>query len=283
MSDYTRGISISLDQATRYWKIVLYVLLFNIVVMKITNPLFKIVLAAYVGIQSILGITYAPIIYYKQIKDADSSNYGIVPKITGFVPNIMYKISTLTIKLLLKLIKHEGKSVNLNIDMCAVVMTHCLIHFRKLLSLACGILITAEDDKSAHAKALAIYTIFTLIQMKFITNTDLAPNAKPGKKHQLPLRHSLNTIIKLQLSKVTQFDYISLRCVRQKIFYVTTALVTFFMYHTYENISESLDTKFVWVSLLKCVILVDSLFASSLMIELGGLNLNVVNKRNTIV
>lgn len=282
--DYISGTSISFDVLIRGWKYVLYGLLFNMIILKHTNPLFKIILATYVGIESILGIFYAPIIYYKRNKENEGSqDTGIIPKITGFIPNMLYKFSVILIKLSLKVLKIKESPRSVDVESCASTITYCFIYFRKIIALACGILITHEDDESSHIKALTIYAICSWIQMKFVGNTDNNSISKVVKDPNASFYQCLQRVLQPNMSKRERPSYDSLKKFRKVIFYLTALLVILFIFYTYEHVSESLDTKFIWTMLLKGLILLDSIFTCSFILELGGLDMMFVNRKNTVV
>lgn len=281
--DYVDGFSVSFDALNNYWKYLIYGLIFNMIILKHTNPLFKIIFATYVGIESIIGIAYAPIVYYKSEGNDNTQNTGILPRITGFIPNILYRVSLIVVKLLLKLMRQSNNSRQIDLESCASTMTYCFIYFRKIVALACGILITHEDDESSHIKALTIYALCCWIQMKFIGNIDTNLKPKISKDTDVSFFRSLINVLRLNKSHDKRLSFNSLKKLRVTIFYITAFIVISFVYYTYYHVSESLDTKPLWTLILKCIILTDSIFTCSFLVELSGLNLVILSMKNTVV
>ena len=295
MSDYRHSVTVPLSSAARYWKAIQYGTLTILFLLKITNPIFKIALALHVGLQTMLVLTYSPLVYYGSIiGDDDSSSKGLIQKFTGFVPGLIKKASGLVLKITLKLLK-AMKICNpkVNINRLASVVTYFLIIFRKLLALMVSTYVTSEDDESTHKKAFALFTIFMAMEMKYILDLRLSNANKCGDTPKV-YNHSKGLVYKtvkllymfepLKISGSTKNElFASLHLVRSRLYHAGVGLAYILMYYTFKHATELIDDDFIWMSIMKSLIAIDALFIISFVFELSGLNLNFSNKEDTFV
>lgn len=289
MSDYNSNVVISMDAVAKCWKVTEYGALFLLLILRLSNPVSKIALALHVGLHVMLALTYAPVVYYKMgsVDTRDSQSTGLLQKITGFIPNLMYKVSRGLLQIGLHVFRLGGKAnFNLDVKRLGASVTFLFIIIRKLLTLCVAVYITSGDDESTHIKALAGYTLFVLIQMKFInSNTTLKTKAKLETASSFV--YGLKKLVKLSYStkndKSACMDAGLLQLIRDRIFRVSCVCTAIFLYYTYTHISDSLETDLLWMGIFKSLVLLDALFTSSFLVELLGLQLYFVNTHNTIV
>lgn len=294
MSDYRNSVTIPLNLAASYWKAVDYGALTILFLLRSTNPIFKIALALHVGMQMMLVLAYSPLVYYKSTNtvDDDSSLKGLIPKLTGFIPNLIKKVSGLVLQIILKSLRVlKICDFKVNFQCLASVVTYFLIIFRKLVALMVFIYVTSEDDESTHKKAFALFSIFMAIQMKYIL--ELNKDVKDDKT-LISQNHSATSFFKtvkllyrfqpLKVSNPSKKAVFStLRLVRSRLYYAGLGLFFLLFYHIIQNVTELLDNDFLWMLGMKTLIAVDALFVTTLIFELSDLNLHFRKKEDTIV
>jgi hypothetical protein len=286
MLSHQRSMSVHVNVVAKYWKMVEFGTLALLMVLKLTNPIFKIGMALHIGLQTMLVLFYSIIIYYKvnSLSHSDGSqSKGLIQKITDFVPNLIEKISTLVMKIILTVFKlnkiHQSK---INLKRYSIVLTYSLIIFRKLLALMVSVYITAEDNESTHTKAIAIYSLFVSIQMKFINSYSNFDNTEKSNIHVgFPFFSCLKSLLSLNTS--TKMNAHLLQITRGRLFIITNILVAIFLYYTFDNALESLDSDLIWNMLIRILILFDALYVNTFIIELSGLQLQFKNANDTIV
>lgn len=288
MSDYKHNFIISLNDASKYWKSVELVSILVMLILKSTNPIFKISLALHIGLQSMLILLYSPLVYYKSSieNDSNSINNGILQKIIGFIPNLIKSISIIGLKIFLKLInslnfvslKHE----KLNITKLGLVLSYFLITLRKMIALLVSIYVTSIDDESTHRKAFIIFIIFISIQIKFINDLTNEKLSSKYKNLKLPLVDTFKILFKSQIDKVNNKNGL-LFISRKRISLLTILLSIFSIYYTITNITEVNDNDLIWEIIMKSFIILDSVFVTTLLVELSGLDLYFNTSNDTFV
>ncbi|GMM43699.1 hypothetical protein DAPK24_002740 [Pichia kluyveri] len=248
-----------------------------------------------------LLLAYSPIVYYKSLsnhigleEDGSISNKGILQKIIGFVPNLMYNISTIILRSLMFFTKQLGfnfgiEKSNLNIKAFSAVMTYLFITFRKMIALLIAFYITLEDDDSTHTKGFTIFAIFTFMQMKFINDLTI----KKFNHNNVSNDSLKNAFVKLYsvvtLSKITNDRSKSkigrnlVELIRSRLFRVFIIFALFFVYYTFSSILETPDDDLIWRLNVKSLLILDSLFVTSLSAEMLDLSLSFKLKNNSIV
>ncbi|CAI8492789.1 hypothetical protein BOH78_3304 [Pichia kudriavzevii] len=290
MSDIVHGITFAVSDISKVWKLAEYLSLFSLLVLKINNPIFKIGLALHVGLQVMLILLYSPMVYFKLIEGGQANNkqvsLGLIQKFVSFVPNMMYKLSRLALKLLITLLaKLTGASFkNVNIEPLASVITYLYIMLRKTLALVVSIYVTSEDDESKHTKAFAVYAVFVLIEMKYVKDLMRSSSAQSSRPS---ITEILKSIVKLDVTrndtKSNQSTLNGLQTLRSRLLTVTALVVVFFLYLTFNNALEFIDDDKIWIATAKTIVMIDALFIESLIVELLGLDLKFLNKNNTLV
>ncbi|ODQ45288.1 hypothetical protein PICMEDRAFT_74057 [Pichia membranifaciens NRRL Y-2026] len=293
MSDYRHNITVPLGLAAKYWKAVEYGTLIVLFLLKTTNPIFKIALALHVGLQTMLILSFSPLVYYRSsIGDDESSSKGLIQKFTGFVPGLIKKLSGLVLQVTLKSLRAMSIcDFKVDINRLASVVTYFLIIFRKLLALMVFTYVTSEDDESTHKKAFALFTIFMAMEMKYILDLSCIKNGGGTPK---PLNGSKNLVYKtikllytLEPPKISGSSknelLASLHLVRSRLYHAGVGLAYILMYYTFKHATELIDDDFIWMSIMKSLIAIDALFIMSFVFELSGLNLHFSNKEDTYV
>ena len=301
MSEYHDSFVVSMDSIINVWKVVEYTSLAFLLTLNLSNPVAKIALALHIGLQTMLLLAYSPIVYYKSLsnhmgleEDGSISNKGILQKIIGFVPNLMYNISTIILRSLMFFTKQLGfnfgiEKSNLNIKAFSAVMTYLFITFRKMIALLIAFYITLEDDDSTHTKGFTIFAIFTFMQMKFINDSTI----KKFNHNNVSNDSLKNAFVKLYsvvtLSKITNDKSKSkigrnlVELIRSRLFRVFIIFALFFVYYTFSSILETPDEDLIWRLNAKSLLILDSLFVTSLSAEMLDLSLSFKLKNNSIV
>lgn len=301
MSEYHDSFVVSMDSIINVWKVVEYTSLAFLLTLNLSNPVAKIALALHIGLQIMLLLAYSPIVYYKSLsnhmgleEDGSISNKGILQKIIGFVPNLMYNISTIILRSLMFFTKQLGfnfgiEKSNLNIKAFSAVMTYLFITFRKMIALLIAFYITLEDDDSTHTKGFTIFAIFTFMQMKFINDLTI----KKFNHNNVSNDSLKNAFVKLYsvvtLSKITNDKSKSkigrnlVELIRSRLFRVFIIFALFFVYYTFSSILETPDEDLIWRLNVKSLLILDSLFVTSLSAEMLDLSLSFKLKNNSIV
>ena len=301
MSEYHDSFVVSMDSIINVWKVVEYTSLAFLLTLNLSNPVAKIALALHIGLQTMLLLAYSPIVYYKSLsnhigleEDGSISNKGILQKIIGFVPNLMYNISTIILRSLMFFTKQLGfnfgiEKSNLNIKAFSAVMTYLFITFRKMIALLIAFYITLEDDDSTHTKGFTIFAIFTFMQMKFINDLTI----KKFNHNNVSNDSLKNAFVKLYsvvtLSKITNDRSKSkigrnlVELIRSRLFRVFIIFALFFVYYTFSSILETPDDDLIWRLNVKSLLILDSLFVTSLSAEMLDLSLSFKLKNNSIV
>ena len=301
MSEYHDSFVVSMDSIINVWKVVEYTSLAFLLTLNLSNPVAKIALALHIGLQTMLLLAYSPIVYYKSLsnhmgleEDGSISNKGILQKIIGFVPNLMYNISTIILRSLMFFTKQLGfnfgiEKSNLNIKAFSAVMTYLFITFRKMIALLIAFYITLEDDDSTHTKGFTIFAIFTFMQMKFINDSTI----KKFNHNNVSNDSLKNAFVKLYsvvtLSKITNDKSKSkigrnlVELIRSRLFRVFIIFALFFVYYTFSSILETPDDDLIWRLNAKSLLILDSLFVTSLSAEMLDLSLSFKLKNNSIV
>lgn len=301
MSEYHDSFVVSMDSIINVWKVVEYTSLAFLLTLNLSNPVAKIALALHIGLQIMLLLAYSPIVYYKSLsnhmgleEDGSISNKGILQKIIGFVPNLMYNISTIILRSLMFFTKQLGfnfgiEKSNLNIKAFSAVMTYLFITFRKMIALLIAFYITLEDDDSTHTKGFTIFAIFTFMQMKFINDSTI----KKFNHNNVSNDSLKNAFVKLYsvvtLSKITNDKSKSkigrnlVELIRSRLFRVFIIFALFFVYYTFSSILETPDEDLIWRLNVKSLLILDSLFVTSLSAEMLDLSLSFKLKNNSIV
>ena len=301
MSEYHDSFVVSMDSIINVWKVVEYTSLAFLLTLNLSNPVAKIALALHIGLQTMLLLAYSPIVYYKSLsnhmgleEDGSISNKGILQKIIGFVPNLMYNISTIILRSLMFFTKQLGfnfgiEKSNLNIKAFSAVMTYLFITFRKMIALLIAFYITLEDDDSTHTKGFTIFAIFTFMQMKFINDSTI----KKFNHNNVSNDSLKNAFVKLYsvvtLSKITNDKSKSkigrnlVELIRSRLFRVFIIFALFFVYYTFSSILETPDDDLIWRLNVKSLLILDSLFVTSLSAEMLDLSLSFKLKNNSIV
>lgn len=293
MSDYRHSITVPLGLAAKYWKAVEYGTLIVLFLLKTTNPIFKIALALHVGLQTMLILSFSPLVYYRSsIGDDESSSKGLIQKFTGFVPGLIKKLSGLVLQVTLKSLRAMSIcDFKVDINRLASVVTYFLIIFRKLLALMVFTYVTSEDDESTHKKAFALFTIFMAMEMKYILDLSCIKNSGGTPKPLNGSKHLVYKTIKLlytleppKISGSSKNELLaSLHLVRSRLYHAGVGLAYILMYYTFKHATELIDDDFIWMSIMKSLIAIDALFIMSFVFELSGLNLHFSNKEDTYV
>lgn len=293
MSDHCHSMTIPVNTIATYWKGLDFGTLFILFILKTTNPIFKIALALHIGLQTILVLMYAPVVYYKSdgiSGDEKDERLGLFQKISNFIPTMIKKISVLMLQLVLKVLRFiRIGHFKLNIDCLGSVVAYLLISFRKIIALLISIYVTSEDDESTHRKTIALFTIFILMQMKFVNGLKTKVAHKGLEPHCTDLRisiiRSLKLVFSLDLKKAPPNDVIFnlLDSLRNWLSKICTAVTYGLIYYSIQYPVEYIDSNFTWMLTLKILIVLDSIFATSFLIELSGLNFHFINKNDTIV
>jgi hypothetical protein len=135
-----------------------------------------------------------------------------------------------------------------------------------------SVYITADDDESTHTKAIAIYSLFVSIQMKFISSYSTFDNTEKSNIHGgFPFLSCLKSLLSLNTS--TKMNAHLLQVTRSRLSIIANVLVAVFLYCTFDNALESLDSDFIWNMLIIILITLDALYVNTFIIELSGLQL----------
>lgn len=288
MGEFEGNVSIGFASVAKWWKRTEYASLAVMITLATSNPIFKIATALHVGLQTMLLLFYAPIVYYNALSvsyNSDASEKrGLLQKITGFVPNLMYKTSVLLLKGGLYALRRLGYNTNkLDVGALGSLVTYTFIGFRRLLALMIAIYITAEDDESVHAKAFTVFAAFILIQMKFVNGNKAS--TKPYSKTDFSNVSSWDTFVILFSPSPVKSSHtltILLQQMRKRLFVISGLLTSLFLYYTFTNSFESFDKDFTWVITIKTLLVLDALFVSTFLADLSSLELNFSGSENSI-
>ena len=288
MGEFQGNVSIGFASVAKWWKRTEYASLAVMITLATSNPIFKIATALHVGLQTMLLLFYAPIVYYNALSvsyNSDASEKrGLLQKITGFVPNLMYKTSVLLLKGGLYALRRLGYITNkLDVGALGSLVTYTFIGFRRLLALMIAIYITAEDDESVHAKAFTVFAAFILIQMKFVNGNKAS--TKTNNKTDFSNVSSWDTFVILFSPSPVKASHtltILVQQMRKRLFVISGLLTSLFLYYTFTNSFESFDKDFTWVITIKTLLVLDALFVSTFLADLSSLELNFSGPENSI-
>ena len=288
MGEFEGNVSIGFASVAKWWKRTEYASLAVMITLATSNPIFKIATALHVGLQTMLLLFYAPIVYYNALSvsyNSDASEKrGLLQKITGFVPNLMYKTSVLLLKGGLYALRRLGYITNkLDVGALGSLVTYTFIGFRRLLALMIAIYITAEDDESVHAKAFTVFAAFILIQMKFVNGNKAS--TKTNNKTDFSNVSSWDTFVILFSPSPVKASHtltILVQQMRKRLFVISGLLTSLFLYYTFTNSFESFDKDFTWVITIKTLLVLDALFVSTFLADLSSLELNFSGPENSI-
>ena len=301
MSEYHDSFVVSMDSIINVWKVVEYTSLAFLLTLNLSNPVAKIALALHIGLQTMLLLAYSPIVYYKSLsnhigleEDGSISNKGILQKIIGFVPNLMYNISTIILRSLMFFTKQLGfnfgiEKSNLNIKAFSAAMTYLFITFRKMIALLIAFYITLEDNDSTHTKGFTIFAIFTFMQMKFINDSTIKKFnhnnvSNDSLKNAFVKLYSVVTLSKIKNDRSkSKIGRNLVELIRSRLFRVFIIFALFFVYYTFSSILETPDDDLIWRLNVKSLLILDSLFVTSLSAEMLDLSLSFKLKNNSIV
>lgn len=285
MPDHQTSVSVSIDTVARYWKMVELGTLSLLVLLRSSNPIFKIAMALHIGLQTTLVLSYSVIVYYKASINSglnDSQNFGLFQRITGFIPSVIKKMSALIIKMLVYIFRiDKSHSPQSKIDNYSYVLAYLLIMFRKIMALTAAIYITAEDNESIHTKAMVIYSLLIPIQMKFINSMLNSTKSNTDSYGSLTFLNGVKSLLSFNCSKSVNLQLLQLT--RNRLFLITNTFVVVFLYYTFDNALEPVDTDLIWNGIFKIIVLIDALFSNSFIVELSGLKLHFMNPNDTIV
>lgn len=280
MGEFQGDVTFGMGRIAKWWKITEYASLAVMFVLPVSNPVFKISTALHVALQSMILLFYSPIIYYNALSVSYNSNSsdsrGFLQKISGFVPNLMYKISILLLNTAIHTLRRLGLfRWKINVEALAALVTYSFIAFRKIIALCLAVYITAEDNESMHTKAFTIFTTFCLIEMKFVVDNKAA--IKANLKNNITsavMWNAFTSVFKISSVRLNTSLISTIHLVRKRIFLLAGALTALFIYYTFTNAFESFDDDFVWIISIKLLLALDALFVGTFFVDLSTLELN---------
>lgn len=266
-----------------------------------TNPIVKITVALHVGLQTMAYLIYGLVVYYKNAtyleyeatKDSEDDNnkgflkVGFIQILLDFIPNMMSKASSLLLKIFIKVFRIDNDMLDESmLKHLSIVIAFGFIVLRKIGAFLANAYITRDDDESTHVKALLMFAVFINIQNKFIVNLNKSATKLDYSKQsyiegvKFLLGFSSYNLSTQSSGKVnTPLKITLLNFIRNRLFVVSIFLTTYSFYLVV-YIDEN---SWKWCSTFKILILTDSLFVFSLVVELSELNISFFNTENTIV
>ncbi|VEU20514.1 DEKNAAC101363 [Brettanomyces naardenensis] len=276
----TSTTSLSLTKAAKYTLYVLYLTEVPIIGLPTTNGFYKISMALYTGVSSIILLLYTILIYFKSLQGSEvwisasgNTNRGILHNALNFLPDLLENVASLGINAISRALSacHIGIPVKLN----APVVAYSLVGIRKLISLASYAFITPLDDNSTHVKAFFGYLVINLIQYRYIMNTDNTIKGRSPSK--VSFREGVTSFF-VRPGKSMRYEAEKMIFRRRFLFFfafVISALLGSTMLQTYAGIQGSYSL--VRTLLPKILMLIDLEFLRTQLFEFDGIDLTIIN------
>ncbi|ODV85958.1 hypothetical protein CANARDRAFT_7315 [[Candida] arabinofermentans NRRL YB-2248] len=267
------SFDVSVSLIIHYATLALYGSIGLALVLSPTNPIFKISIACYAGLYSIVSLIYAPIVYFKTLtgQTNDSNKQGLIKRILNFLPMVVEKLSFLLKDLIYFILKFFKIVPQSGIQLNALLVAYFIVTLRKLIALLCWCYVSEEDDNSLRLKAFLGFCFLNLVQHRFIIKND---TSRQTSSSQTSFKDGLKSFFQKSGKNINvEIDKLKFR--RNFIFSVNLVLTILLFISMFKLYWEFKEGYTVVISILtKSLLVVDLEFLRTMTFEMGGLELN---------
>lgn len=200
-------------------------------------------------------------------KSSLTEERGLIATAKNFIPLLISSAVKKSLSVLAKLIQLATNSRRtLNFQRYSEAMTFGMVSFRKLISIGSWGYITTQDDEGMHTKALLLFCFVNFVQYRFLSQ------ASSTKQYQVSFSEGIKSFKGMDLKTGNKSKIDFQKSLLSRLSLVVTLAYMGYFYNAITN-GESVNY-FVTDTVAKLILVIDSLFASSLWAEMYGLELN---------